>query len=236
MLGRLEGKVALVTGAYSGIGQAISSGLRAHGARVYATDAKPSDAADLLDLDVTDGAAWQRVVDEILNVNGRLDILVNNAGVASYQSLTEFTEQDWNQTIAVNMYGPAAGIRAVVPSMLKQRSGSIINVSSIYAVKAVAGEAAYHASKAALVGITRNAAASYSKYGVRVNAILPGLIATPMTQNQDPELNEYFVASTPMGRVGLPADLVGPSVFLASDESAYVTGVALPVDGGFLAV
>ena len=236
MVGHLDGLVALVTGAYSGIGRAISAGFRSLGADVFATDVDIAGHPDLHHLDVTRSTSWQQIVERILDSRGRIDVLVNNAGIASYQSLSDFADEDWFRTTAVNMYGPAMGIRAVVPAMLRQKSGAIINISSIYAVKAVAGEAAYHASKAALLGITRNAAATYSRDGVRVNAILPGLIETPMTARQDIELNDYFIAATPMGRAGQPADLVGPAAFLASAQSAYVTGVALPVDGGFLAV
>lgn len=134
------------------------------------------------------------------------------------------------------MLGPALGIKAVLPTMLEARRGSVINVASIYASKAVAGEAAYHASKAALLGITRNAAATYSQDGVRVNALLPGLIRTPMTALQDDAKNDSLVSRTPMRRPGEPNELVGPAVFLAGDESSYVTGVALPLDGGYMAV
>jgi NAD(P)-dependent dehydrogenase (short-subunit alcohol dehydrogenase family) len=129
------------------------------------------------------------------------------------------------------MLGPALGIRAVLPHMLRDGRGSIINVSSIYGAKAVAGEAAYHASKAALLGLTRNAAATYSGNGIRVNALLPGLVMTPMTAGQDANSNSALIAATPMRRAVSPAELIGPAVFLASDEASFVTGVALPVDG-----
>lgn len=162
--------------------------------------------------------------------------MVNNAGVTSYEGCGDISIEEWHRVIAVNQYGPAEGMRAVFAAMQANGGGSIINISSILAARAVPGEAAYHASKAALLGMTRNAAASYADYGIRVNAILPGLIMTPMVADQEDAMNSSYVSGTPLNRAGQPKDLVGPAVFLASEASAYVTGVALPVDGGFLAV
>jgi 3alpha(or 20beta)-hydroxysteroid dehydrogenase len=234
------GRTALVTGAGSGIGAAIAAGFAAEGATVFRTDVSaesPDPTPDNLSrLDVTDSSGWADVIAAIVKEHQRLDILVNNAGVASYQSLDDFTEREWEHTVAVNMLGPALGIRSVLPHMRRERRGSIINVASIYGAIAVTGEAAYHASKAALLGMTRNAAATYSEDGIRVNALLPGLVMTPMTIGQDPASNAALVAATPMKRAASPDELVGPAVFLASDEASFVTGVALAVDGGLLAV
>jgi NAD(P)-dependent dehydrogenase (short-subunit alcohol dehydrogenase family) len=237
---RLLGKVALVTGAGSGIGAAIAQGFAREGATVYRSDlcgeATHPTRDVVFKMDVADPAQWREALRGIVASQAKLDILVNNAGIASYQSLGEFDEEEWQRTMAVNSLGPALGIREVLPHMLRAQQGSIINVSSIYGERAVVGEAAYHASKAALLGITRNAAATYSEHGVRVNALLPGLVTTPMTTAQDAVSNAALVAATPMKRAARPSELVGPAVFLASDEASFVTGVALPVDGGFLAV
>jgi NAD(P)-dependent dehydrogenase (short-subunit alcohol dehydrogenase family) len=240
MVDRLVGKVAIVTGAHSGIGLAIADAFRAEGATVYASDIKaapgnisPSSEARL---DVTSEHEWDRLVGAVKEQQGRVDILVNNAGGTNYEYLHDFNVENWNSLIALNQLGPALGMRAVLPSMMEAGKGSIINISSIFGARSVAGIAAYHASKGALLNMTRNAAVSYARQGVRINAILPGWTRTPITEAQDPKLNEEFIGRTPIGRGAVPAEIAQPAVFLASDEASFVTGVELPVDGGYLAI
>lgn len=240
MVERLKDKVAIVTGAHSGIGLGIATAFRAEGAIVYASDIRadvaPISPSTEARLDVTSEVEWRRLVDAVLDQHGRVDVLVNNAGGTNYEFMHNFEVENWNSLIALNQLGPALGMRSVLPSMLDAGRGSIINICSIFGARAVAGIAAYHASKGALVNMTRNAAVSYARQGIRVNAILPGHVRTPITEAQDPKRNEEFIGRTPMGRQSEPVEIAMPVVFLASDESSFVTGVELPVDGGYLAV
>ncbi|HEX7291318.1 MAG TPA: SDR family NAD(P)-dependent oxidoreductase [Conexibacter sp.] len=234
--GRLSGKVALVTGGHQGIGKGIVDGFRDQGALVVCADVQCEDDGETSRrLDVTDEESWNAVVSSILERHRRIDVLVNNAGIGAYAPLHELTREEWDRIVGVNQLGTYLGIKTVVPSMLSHGLGSIINISSIFGSRAVAGIAAYHASKAAVIGITRNAAVTYATAGIRVNAILPGWIDTPAHQNQPKDLTRQFIGDTPMGRGGQPADVAWAAVYLAADESQYVTGVELPVDGGYLA-
>jgi 3alpha(or 20beta)-hydroxysteroid dehydrogenase len=145
------------------------------------------------------------------------------------------SREDWDRVVNVNQTGTYLGIKAVVPTMLSQGSGSIINISSVVGSRAVPDLADYHASKAAVIGITRNAAVTYASSGIRVNVILPGWIDTPSNESQPAHLTKQFIDNTPMRRGGRPADIAWAATYLAADESQYVTGVELPVDGGYLA-
>ncbi|KSV84161.1 hypothetical protein N184_12775 [Sinorhizobium sp. GL28] len=186
MVKRLENKIAIVTGAHSGIGLAIAEAFREEGAVVYATDIKASvgniEPVRESRLDVTDENRWSQLVGAVLERHGRIDVLVNNAGGTNYESLHDFKVENWNALIALNQLGPALGMRTVLPAMLSAGMGSIINVSSIFGARAVTGISAYHASKGALLSMTRNAAVSYARQGVRINAVLPGWTDTPMAR------------------------------------------------------
>lgn len=238
-MGRLTGKVAIVTGAARGIGRAVVETFLDEGGQVVATDVLSPDArgerATWTELDVTDERAWQRVVDGVSDEYGRLDVLVNNAGISEYQAIHDVTMSSWRRIVAVNQTGVWLGMRAAVPVMRRSGGGSIINISSILGASAVSGEHVYHATKGAVLSMTRNAAVTYARENIRANAILPGWIRTPMTESQEPALNEAFIASTPMGRGAEPQDVAFSAVFLASDDSRYITGIDLPVDGGYLA-
>lgn len=235
----LTGRVALVTGAAQGIGHAVATALAGAGADVTATDIR--DQSDLGDHirtrphDVTDSGRWAEIVAEIEAAHGRLDILVNNAGVSGYDQLHELSLEEWNRIIAINQTGVLLGMKHALRMMRAQRSGAIVNVSSICGATSVSGVAAYHASKHAVLTMTKNAAVSYAREGIRANAVLPGWIRTPLTLGQTDELNSAFLDATPMGVGGEPSDVADAVCFLVSDRARFVTGVDLPVDGGYLA-
>jgi NAD(P)-dependent dehydrogenase (short-subunit alcohol dehydrogenase family) len=162
-------------------------------------------------------------------------VLANNAGVIAYQPLHELTVAEWERVVATNQTGTWLGMRAVIPHMVGQRNGSIINISSIWGSVAVSGAHAYHATKGAVRNMSKSAAISYAKDNVRVNSLHPGFIQTPLTDAQDPEINEFVVAQTPLGRAGTGEEIANGAVFLASDEASFVTGSELVIDGGYLA-
>ena len=234
---RLSGKTALVTGAGRGIGRAIAETFAAEGARVVATGrgGECDFALPWRQLDVSSESDWSRVVAEVEQSIGGLDVLVNNAGIITYDMPHEATLDDWSRVVAVNQTGTWLGMRSVIPSMLQRGGGSIINVSSIWGNAAVAGAHAYHATKGAVRNMSKSAAITYAKDNIRVNSLHPGFIDTPLTQAQAPEINEHVVGQTPMARAGRPEEIAQGAVFLASDESSFMTGSELVIDGGYLA-
>jgi NAD(P)-dependent dehydrogenase (short-subunit alcohol dehydrogenase family) len=237
---RLEGKVAIVTGGSRGIGRGCVELFAAEGARVNAADVskpdRPLDAEGITyrELDVTDLESWGRVVNSILEDEGRLDILVNNAGtVGSYDPIHEISLDDWERVIELNQHAVFYGMRTVIPIMRDRGGGSIINISSIWGIAGAAGVAAYQASKGAVRLMSKNAALSYVDDGIRVNSIHPGIIDTPMIEAQDAEITAAVVEATPMKRLGTPRELAYGALYLASDESSFVTGAELVIDGGY---
>jgi NAD(P)-dependent dehydrogenase (short-subunit alcohol dehydrogenase family) len=237
---RVSGKRAIVTGAHRGIGRAIAENLAREGATVIAVDMIP-DAPSFpegisyhrMDVSLADG--WDALAAQLDGDNGTLDILVNAAGVAhSKAGAHDITVEHWDQILGVNQTGVMLGMRMAL-GFMRGRGGSIVNISSIWGLVGGTGQFAYHASKGAVLNMTRNAAITYARDGVRVNAVLPGLIDTEMVRVQPPEMNAATLALTPMGRIGLPEEIAAGVLFLASDESSFVTGVCLPIDGGFTA-
>ena len=237
----LDGKLALVTGGGSGIGEGIARAMAEHGARVIVADANETGAArvasaiggDYHVLDVADRSAC----DNLAKTIGPIDILVNNAGIIRRGKLESGTARaDWDATMAVNLDGPYNMVTAFL-QQLKATQGSVINIGSIQSFVALPNSAAYTTSKGGVRALTKALAIELSPQGVRVNAIGPGMIATPMNADarQNPDYMANFAARIPLGRLGEPADIAGPTVFLASDLARYITGVTLPVDGGFLA-
>lgn len=238
-MNRLAGKVAIVTGAGRGIGRAIATAFAHQGATVIATSQSPhhdyEPGIEYLAHEVAREDGWKAVVGTVLERHGRIDVLVNNAGIIAYEPIHELTLADWQRVVDVNQTGVFLGMREVVPTMLEQASGSIINVSSIWGNAAVGGAHAYHATKGAVRNMSKNAAITYATTGIRVNSLHPGFIATPLTDAQDPGVNEFVVSMTPMGRPGRPEEIAAGAVFLASDESSFMTGAELVIDGGYLA-
>jgi len=186
-------------------------------------------------LDVSSETEWAAVIAQIIAEQGRIDTLVNNAGIIVYDPVHTLSLADWHKVIGVNQTGVFLGMREVIPHMQKQNAGSIINVSSIWGKAAVAGAHAYHATKGAVGIMSKNAAMIYVGDGIRVNSLHPGFIDTPLTQSQDPAMNAFVVASTPMKRAGTPREIANGALFLASDESSFMTGAELVIDGGYLA-
>ena len=237
---RLRDKVALVTGASRGIGLGIVDLFSEQGAVVYAgSTSNPADAYPAgvigIELDVANEADWERAIERVVRSHGRLDILVNNAGIIAYEPVHELDVAAWSKVVAVNQTGVFLGMREAVKVMRQHKSGSIVNVSSIWGSAAVAGAHAYHATKGAVANMSKNAALTYVADGIRVNSIHPGFIDTPLTQSQAPEINAFVIAATPMKRAGTPREIANGCLFLASDESSFMTGAELVIDGGYLA-
>ncbi len=247
MAGLLDGKLALVTGGGSGIGEGIARAMAGNGARVIVADVNTDGAARVASsiggdtahytLDVSDRAACDALARTIQADIGAVSILVNNAGIIRRGKLEAATARaDWDATMAVNLDGPYNMVTAFL-DQLKATRGSVINIGSIQSFVALPNSAAYTTSKGGVRALTKALAIELSPLGVRVNAIAPGMIATPLNAaaRQNPDYMKNFAERIPLGRLGEPADIAGPAVFLASDLARYVTGVTLPVDGGFLA-
>ena len=230
MTGRLAGKIALVTGAARGQGLAEVERFRDEGATVVAADVLDHDGVRL---DVTSADDWARVVGDIVARHGRIDVLVNNAGIHAAVPVHEMSEDDFRRVLDVNLVGPFLGIGAVVPHM--GPGSSIINVSSLNGLAAQARTAAYTSSKFGLRGLTRAAALDLGPLGIRVNAILPGVVRTPMVAYVVDARESELAAGLPLGRIGEPADIASAAVWLASDESSWVTGTDITIDGGLMA-
>jgi NAD(P)-dependent dehydrogenase (short-subunit alcohol dehydrogenase family) len=237
---RLQDKVVLVTGAASGIGRAVTDLFVQQGAQVIASDiAEPAQpyaaGVEAIRLDVTQEADWAAAVTAIVAKYGRLDVLVNNAGIIAYEPLDELGIEAWNRMIAVDQTGVFLGMREAVRAMRPRKSGSIVNISSIWGSAAVAGAHSYHAAKGAVRNMSKNAALTYVGDGIRVNSVHPGFIHTPLTDAQAADLNDAVIDATPMKRGGQPIEIAYGVLYLASDEASYVTGTELVIDGGYLA-
>lgn len=230
MAGRLEGKVVLITGAARGQGQAEAQCFAAEGAHVIAGDVLDHDG---IHLDVTSAESWADAVSVAVEHFGRVDVLLNNAGVRAVAPVHEMPIADFQRVLDINLIGPLLGIQAVVPHM--PRGGSIINVSSLNGLAANVNTSAYTTSKFALRGLTKSAALDLGPLGIRVNAILPGVIRTPMVSYIVDEHEERLAAGLPLGRIGEPMDIATAALFLASDDSSWVSGLDLTVDGGQMA-
>ena len=248
MAGRLDGKVALVSGGASGIGAAHARVFAAEGAKLVVGDLQEDKGravveavnrdggeAIFVQLDVARQADWERAVGEAVSRFGKLTTLINNAGIYWPRGTEEETLEGWNTMIAVNQTGVWLGMKAAVPAMREAGGGAIVNISSLYGLIGSPGSITYHATKGAVRLMTKSAALEYVKEGIRVNSIHPGQIDTPILSGLTPEQNEQIKAATPMGRLGRPEEIAYGSLYLCSDEAAYTTGAELVIDGGWFA-
>ncbi len=247
---RLENKVAIVTGGGSGIGQAIAILFAKEGAKVVvagrrlevlqttvAEIEKLGGEALAVTTDVSSFSSVQNLIQKTLEKFGKIDILVNNAGIYLPGDAVSTTEEDWDKVLAIDAKGTFLCSKAALPSMVKQGKGKIVNTASIAGWVGFEGSTAYCAAKGAVVNLTREMALDYGPKNININAIAPGIIETDMTQGflKDENAKKAFLAKTPMGRIGRPLDIAYAALYLASDESDFVTGEILVVDGGWTA-
>jgi len=242
----LEGKTAIVTGAARGIGKAVAVRFAQEGCNIAFTDLVIDENAQATEAEIaaygvkvkgyaSNAAQFEdthAVVNAILNDFGRVDILVNNAGITRDGLMIRMSEQQWDMVINVNLKSAFNFTHALTPVMIKQRSGSIINMSSVVGVHGNAGQANYSASKAGMIGLAKSAARELGSRGIRANAIAPGFIITEMTHRLSEEVREEWAKQIPLKRGGTPEDVANVALFLASDLSSYVTGQVIRVDGG----
>jgi 3alpha(or 20beta)-hydroxysteroid dehydrogenase len=246
--GRLEGKVVLITGAAGGIGAAAARRMAAEGARLLLSDAdgdraqalaaELGEGAEGIAHDVTSEERWQVVIERALELHGHIDVLLNNAGIFLAAPLTETSLADFRRLIDVNVTGVFLGMRTVAPAMIDRRAGSVINVSSVAGLMGPPMLTAYAASKWAVRGMSKVAAKELAQFGVRVNSLHPGQIDTDMNarqREQTPELIDRLIRGIPLRRIGAPEEVADAIVYLACDESVYVTGSELVIDGGVTA-
>lgn len=248
-MGRLDGKVALITGGSQGQGAEHAKLLAAEGAAVMISDVRdPSGSAlaeeiwaaggraEYIHLDVQDDDNWIEAVSRTESTFGKLDVLVNNAGIVTYSPVTKCSDEEWNRTIAINQTGVFLGMRAAIPAMQRAGGGAIVNVSSVFGgLRGVDGYIAYGASKAAVHFMTKSAAMTYGPDNIRVNAIAPGALDTPMLREEAAHHGleaDTLASGQPIARLAHPSETSTAVLYLVSDEASYVTGTLLTVDGG----
>lgn len=244
-MGRLDGKVAIITGAARGMGRATAEAFVQEGARIVLADVLDAEGAAVAQalggnasyqhLDISDEQAWEQVVKSAVEKHGRIDVLVNNAAIYFYATIEETRSEDFRRLIDVNLVGPYLGMKTVIPVMKKNRAGSIINVSSTDGLRGSCGMGAYNASKWGVRGLTKCIAMEAGPFGIRVNSLHPGAVDTPMLNPEGApvdELNSRF-PGVALSRVAHPREIARASLFLASDEASYVSGAELAVDGGW---
>ena len=242
----LEGKVALITGAARGIGKAIALKYASEGCNVAFTDLVIDENGKKTEEEIAafgvkakgyasnaaDFEATHNVVVELVKDFGRIDILVNNAGITKDGLMMRMTEGQWDAVIGVNLKSAFNFVHAVTPVMMRQRTGSIINMASVVGVHGNAGQCNYSASKAGMIGLAKSIAQELGSRGIRANAIAPGFIITDMTAGLSEEIKEEWCKKIPLRRGGIPEDVANIATFLASDMSSYVSGQVIQVDGG----
>ena len=251
-MGQLDGKVALITGAGSGIGRASALAFAREGAKVAVADIvveggeetvrmvkEAGGEAFFIKVDVSNAADVEAMVNAVVDTYGRIDCAYNNAGIEGRLASTdEYPEDVFDKVIDINLTGVWLCMKYELPHMLKQGGGAIVNTASGAGLIGVSGMSAYVASKHGVIGLTKTAALEYAKSGIRVNAVCPGLIQTPMVERitaEQPQLGEALVAAEPVGRTGKPEEIAESVVWLSSDAASFVTGHAMSVDGGFVA-
>jgi len=250
MSNRLEGRVALITGAASGIGKVTAQRLADEGAAVLVTDIQidageetvrelvaAGARAAFVKHDVTSETDWEAAVAQAVEDFGGLDILVNNAGMGDIKPIEETTLAEWDRTVAIDQTGVFLGMKIAAPELKKSQHASVVNISSIFGSSGGFGVSpAYHAAKGAVRTLTKNVALHWATEGVRVNSVHPGFIATPiLEQSRNTPIWDGMTALTPMGRLGRPEDIAAGVAYLASDDAAFITGLELYIDGGYMA-
>ncbi|KPL04558.1 MAG: 3-ketoacyl-ACP reductase [candidate division Zixibacteria bacterium SM23_73_2] len=244
---KLKDRVAIVTGGASGIGKAISERFAREGAGVVICDVDLKSAQEISDrlkekdvnskafeVDVSDSSQVERVVNNIVEEFKRIDILVNNAGISKDSLLIRTDPSDWDRIIAVNLKGAFNFIKSTARVMMRQKYGRILNITSVVGIMGNAGQSSYAASKAGLVGLTKSTAKELASRGITVNAVAPGYIRTPMTENLSQAVKEGYLSSIPLGKTGTPQQVANLVLFLASEEADYITGQVIQIDGGLL--
>lgn len=242
MVDRMKGKVALITGASRGQGRAMAELFIEEGAAAVISgdvlDARDPEGSrvDFQKMDITKPEDWKRVVDAIIAEHGRIDVLVNNAAICEYEPILETSIEQYDRILDIDLKSIFLGMKEVLPHMVEQKAGSIVNVSSIWGLAGVPSSFAYQAAKGAILNISKNVAATHGEDGIRCNSMHPGYILSPMNENQAEDINAALIAGTVLKRPGQPIETAYAVLFLASDEASYVTGTALVVDGGYLAM
>ena len=244
---RVKDKVVIITGGGSGIGKETGILFAKEGAKVVIADVNEKRGAETVELiknaggeaffaklDVSNREQAKQVVKETIAKYGRVDVLINNAGIIQDALVVKMTEEQWDKVININLKGPFNCIQAVVGQMISQGSGVILNISSIVALYGNVGQTNYAATKAGLVGMTKTLAKELGKKGIRVNAVAPGFIYTPMTETMPEKILEMMKEKTPLKRLGTPADIASTLLFLASDDASFINGAVISVDGGLL--
>ena len=253
MIGRVENKIALVTGGGSGLGRATVQALAREGAKVLVADlnlesahetvtmvAETGGEASAFAMDVTIAAQAEAMVQTTVERYGRLDCAFNNAGIPGKvgTSVIDYEEKDWDRVIAVDLKGVWLGMKYEIKQMLKQGGGVVVNTASIAGLVGLVGSSPYVASKHGVVGLTKTAALEFAQQNIRVNAVCPGVFRTPLVEKiiaELPEREELYLSAQPIGRMGRPEELAEAVVWLCSDAASFVTGHAFPVDGGYVA-
>ena len=244
-MGRLDGKVALISGGARGQGAEEARLMAQEGAKVVFGDILDDQGqqveaeitesgldATYIHLDVTRSSDWETAVDTAVRKYGGLHILVNNAGILIRKGVDDTTEEEWDRIMDINVKGVFLGTKHAIPAMRNSGGGSIVNTSSDAGLIGWSGSAVYTASKWGVIGLTKSAALQYIAEGVRINAVCPGFIRTPMTDSSDPRAEERMIAATPAGRIGTVDEVVGAVLWLCSDEASFVVGHPLSMDGG----
>ena len=241
----LQDRVALVTGAASGIGLACARRFAAEGATVIGIDRQTADdwlgddgRHRLFEVDVTDAQAQQAIVTDIVAQHGRLDVLLTAAGIGDGGPVNMLEEEAWDRVLDINLKGTFLSAKAALEPMMQQRSGSIITIASVEGINGTEGGSAYNASKGGVVLLTKNLAIDYGRLGIRCNTICPGFIETPLlasVMDPMPDFRKDITRQVKLGRFGQPAEIAAAALFLASDEASYITGQSLVVDGGYTA-
>lgn len=248
---RLQNKIAVITGSGGAIGSVTAKRFAREGAKVVITDINVEGGqktvkdiqagggeAIFIEADITKVSECQKMIRMTVDTFGRVDVLFNNAGIELFKPMHEYTEEDYDRVVDVSLKGSFFCIRYVLPEMMKNGGGSIINMGSVAGLTGHIKIPSYCAAKGALVNLTRYVALDYARYHIRCNCLCPGVVATEMMKRTieiDPDLVKKIIDQHPMGRAAEPEEIANAAVFLASDESAFITGISLPVDGGYLA-